>query len=289
MNSGRQSGIARVVERVDADDEIARAEHFGPAERERQKNRVPRRHVRGRNVRLAERSRSRGTVDVRCQRRSADAAQVDAQLLMARDAERPRDRARGVHLPRVPLAVVNGQRVQRRSRRRSRADGRGRSTNRGRRSEATTDAYAIHTPRVSGVQMNLCSCSCTRTGSRSAITHSDSVFGSSTPCTGENRIAAARDASCVRVDDVARELVVGAIGEDELHLVVRREAVEVGPVVLVGFAAARTLDVDDLHDARRHAIDRPVPAGFEHHRVAGREQPIHQRRTRLPAAAARRR
>ena len=124
--------------------------------------------------------------------------------------------------------------------------------------------------------MNLCSCSCTRTGRRSAITHSDSVFGSSTPCTGENRIAAARDASCRALDDIARELVVRAIGDDELHLVVRRETVEVGPVVLVGFAAAGTLDVDDLHDARRHAIDRPVPAGFEQHRVAGREQPIHQ-------------
>ena len=43
-------GIAGVVERVDADDDVVRAEHFGPAERQRQEDRVARRHVGRRDV-----------------------------------------------------------------------------------------------------------------------------------------------------------------------------------------------------------------------------------------------
>ena len=85
--------------------------------------------------------------------------------------------------------------------------------------------------------MNLCSCSWTRTGSRSASTHSDSVFGSSAPWTGENRIAPARRGQAA-AHDVAGELVVRAVSDDELHLVVRREPLEVVPVVLGRFAAA---------------------------------------------------
>ena len=37
--------IARIVDGVDADEDVARAEHLGPAERERQKQRVARGHV----------------------------------------------------------------------------------------------------------------------------------------------------------------------------------------------------------------------------------------------------
>ena len=126
--------------------------------------------------------------------------------------------------------------------------------------------------------MNLCSCSCRRAGRRSASIHSDSVFGSSTPCTGENRTAAARAGQVVARDDVARELVVGAILDHELHLVVRRQPVEVAPVVLAGFAAARALDVDDLHapPPARASIGRWPPVSSMHRRAAG-QQPLHQR------------
>ena len=81
----------------------------------------------------------------------------------------------------------------------------------------------------------------------------------------------------VSCDDVFRELVVGAILYDELDFIVRREPIEIAPVVLAGFAAAGAFDVDDLHDGGRHARDRPMPAGLEHHGPTLREQPVHQR------------
>ena len=56
---------------------------------------------------------------------------------------------------------------------------------------------------------------------------------SMTPWTGENSTAAHAAAQPVLRDDVARVLVVGAILDDELDLVVRREPVQVGPVVPV--------------------------------------------------------
>ena len=55
------------------------------------------------------------------------------------------------------------------------------------------------------------------------------------------------------------------------------QAVEVAPVVLRRFAAAGTLDVDDLDDRRRHARRSPMAAGLEHHRAPAGEQPLHQR------------
>ena len=142
----------------------------------------------------SETSRSRGTAasdvsdDPPMPRRST------RQLLVARDAERPGDHARGLHFPRMTLPVVNRQRIQRESVRPRQGRGRVRIE-----AAAQKDDSLGHTPRVVGDQMSLCSCNCTRTGSRSAITHSDSVFGSRTSWTGENRIAAARDGSCVRV------------------------------------------------------------------------------------------
>src|SRR5439155_22691509 len=48
-------------------------------------------------------------------------------------------------------------------------------------------AVLLHTPRISGSQMNLCSCNWRRTGRRSASTHSASSRGSSSPKTGLSR------------------------------------------------------------------------------------------------------
>ena len=78
-------------------------------------------------------------------------------------------------------------------------------------------------------------------------------------------------------DDIARVLVVAAVLDDELDLVVRREPIEVGPVVTVRFAAARALDVDDLDDRPWHTLDAHVPARFDHDRLARVEQAVHQR------------
>ena len=69
-------------------------------------------------------------------------------------------------------------------------------------------------------------------------------------------------------NDIARELIIRTIFDDELHFVVRREAIEVGPVVLTDLAAAGALDVDDFHDLGRNPIDRTMAARFEQHRPA---------------------
>ena len=101
-----------------------------------------------------------------------------------------------------------------------------------------------------GVQMNLCSWSCSAHGEavgehpfRQRLRIEDAVHRRQ-----QDGGDARREA--VTPDDVARELVVGAILDDELHLVVRREPVEVVPVVLRGLPARRALDVDDLQHGR---------------------------------------
>ena len=48
---GPAVGIARVVERVHADEDVAAREHLGPRQRERQEDRVARRHVCDRDFR----------------------------------------------------------------------------------------------------------------------------------------------------------------------------------------------------------------------------------------------
>src|SRR5205823_5653905 len=89
-------------------------------------------------------------VDVGGQRRSADGAQVDGQLLMASNAKSTRDDARRFHFARVPLAIGNREGVQRKAV--SLRDRRGRV-----RVEASAeeDDGRPHTPRVDGCQMNL--------------------------------------------------------------------------------------------------------------------------------------
>ena len=104
--------VAGVVERVDADDDVARVEDLGPAERQREENRVPRRHVGGGNagrvqVAVARHARVGG------ERRPADGAKVDRQLQMLLDAEPAGDGTGRLQLPRVALPVVNGQRTER--------------------------------------------------------------------------------------------------------------------------------------------------------------------------------
>src|SRR5262245_13500537 len=76
---------------------------------------------------------------------------------------------------------------------------------------------------------------------------------------------------------VAREVVIGPVLDDELHLVVGRETIEVLPVVAMRFTAARTFDVDDLDYVARYPLDGSVTAGLEQHSAPRREQVIHQR------------
>ena len=114
--------------------------------------------------------------------------------------------------------------------------------------------------------MYLCSCSCRRAGSRSASIHSDSVLRIEHAVHRRQEHGGRARREIVPCDDVARELVVGAILDDELHLVVRRERVEIRPVVPVRFAAARDTSRrrSCTTPAGTRAIDA-MAAGLEHH------------------------
>ena len=63
-------------------------------------------------------------------------------------------------------------------------------TRRPRRQRPRCSDHGSYTPRVSAPHRYLCSCTCRRTGSRSASTHSASRSGGRTPCTGEKRVGA---------------------------------------------------------------------------------------------------
>ncbi len=74
-------GISRVVERVDADEDVVGAEHFRPCERERQHHGIARRHV-GRRNRIRDRPALRHLA-IAEQGRSAERREIDRQ---SRDA-----------------------------------------------------------------------------------------------------------------------------------------------------------------------------------------------------------
>jgi len=150
-------GIAGIIERVHADDDVARAVGFGPSERQRQEDRVARRHVRRRDAGGIQVAVARD-VDVAGQRRSADGAQIEVELEVPLDAERTRDAPRGVDFADVPLPVANRERQQRVP------VGFRDCRSRVRIESATQKDDGLHTPRVAGGQMNLCSWSCRRAG-----------------------------------------------------------------------------------------------------------------------------
>ena len=110
---GAAVGIAGVVERVHAGEQIARAEHLGPGERVAEEERVARRHVGDRDVAahgvdgaiLGHRDVARVSAEPPIQRRSTVG---DAML---DGAERARHARRRVELDGVALAVAERQRV----------------------------------------------------------------------------------------------------------------------------------------------------------------------------------
>ena len=171
-------------------------------------------------------------------------AEIDRQLQVRADAKSRGHPLGGLELAHVPLPVADAQRVEREALG-LRASPRP-CTNRGRRTGAQrlvvrsslvgrseVRPYVLHfalrtlhfallrLPACPGSQMYLCSWSWTRTGRRSARTHSLSVRESSTPCTGENRTAETFAVKRVTREDVPCVLVVRAILDHELHFVVR--------------------------------------------------------------------
>ena len=202
---GAAIGIAGVIERVRADGDVACIEHFRPRQRERQKDGVSRGDVRGRDDGGVDGAifRHGGVVG---QGRPADRRQVHSNLQVLPHAQGTRDPPGRLDLTRVALAVQTlSAQTSKPSRCRTAAavyESRpplSRTTALGIRSPAVDrPRMRPHTPRVSGVQMYLCTCSCTRTGRQSASTHSASVRASRTPCTGENSTAVTRSASAWR-------------------------------------------------------------------------------------------
>ncbi len=77
-------------------------------------------------------------------------------------------------------------------------------------------------------------------------------------------------------NDIARELVVGAILDDELHLIAATEVFDVRPLHLVGFAAGWTLHVHHLHDCAWHTADVDLAARFQQDGTTAVKQPFHQ-------------
>src|SRR5262249_59250422 len=114
---GPAVGIAGIVERVDADDEVVGIERLCPGESQGEEDPVARRHV-GRGNAAAVDVRQIAIerhLRARCvgrERRAAEGPQIDVELEMARDAKRARDRASRVDLPDVPLAVADRESEQ---------------------------------------------------------------------------------------------------------------------------------------------------------------------------------
>ena len=108
MNSGRQSGIAGIIDRIHADEDIGAGQHFGPSQRERQKNSVARGNVGHRNAVADARFRHR---DIRRERRSAKRAQIDRHHAMLRRAQARCHTRRRFQLRAMPLAIIETQRV----------------------------------------------------------------------------------------------------------------------------------------------------------------------------------
>ena len=78
-------------------------------------------------------------------------------------------------------------------------------------------------------------------------------------------------------DEVAGELVVAAVGEDEFNLVAGCEGVEVFEAEAVGRrTGTRTLDVDDLVHGFRNIGQGALARGFDHELEAAVEEGLHE-------------
>ena len=81
----------------------------------------------------------------------------------------------------------------------------------------------------------------------------------------------------VRADEVAGEVVVFAVGDDELYFVVPCEGFEIFEAEGVGCAACSgTFDVDDFMDGFGDIGEGSLAAGFDHQRKVLREKAVHQ-------------
>ena len=235
------------------------------------------------------------------QRRTAERRQVHRQLDVPRDAQRRRDGPRRLDLAAVPLPVGDGQRVQLEP---LGPGDRGRGgrvepaaeehDGTGRWRHETSWRATLHdrrqTPRVAGPQMYLCTCSCSRTGSRSASIQAARSAGPSTPCTGENSTCAhARRPGRGAPRPPSRTR--SRAGRRCTNFTSSRgpQPVEVRPVDLRRLAAARALHVHDPDDAvGTRSSDTCPPVSSSTLEARGRAGAASAGRRRAAGAARRR-
>jgi len=105
--------ISRIIDAIDAREQVERPQRFRPAERQRQKDRVPCGNVSDRNSVTHRFIRAvLGDLKVRGQRAAAEWAEIDRQLNVPDDSERPSDPPRRLKLDGVPLPVENRERIE---------------------------------------------------------------------------------------------------------------------------------------------------------------------------------
>ena len=102
---GTAVGVAAVVERVHADEHVARTEHLGERESERQEDRVAGGNVRDRNVSGDVDSPVLRHRDVVGQRRPAERSQIDVDDAVLDRAQLCGNLGGGLELERVTLPV----------------------------------------------------------------------------------------------------------------------------------------------------------------------------------------
>ena len=192
--SGPAIRIARVVERVHADDDGLGADDLGPRQREREEDRVAGRHVGRRNVARVERA-ILGDLAVADERRAAEGREVDVELDVPGDAERRADAAGRSTPVRGPARNESSARTVRSP---SRARSRGRDESSPPLSSTTARLSLLARTSEAPDQAPVCLEPAAAPSSRSSRIHSASCFGSSTPCTGENSTRRTAPASRAR-------------------------------------------------------------------------------------------
>jgi hypothetical protein len=101
--------VTGIVDRIDADEDVAAAQHLGPGQRQRQHDGVARGHVSDRNARLHTSGRD-GDPGVG-QRRAAELCESQIEGAVLDGTECPGDFFGGFELGAVALAIVEGQAV----------------------------------------------------------------------------------------------------------------------------------------------------------------------------------
>ena len=106
---GPAIGIARIIERIDADEQVARPRSLRPAQGETEEDRVACGHVSDGNI-VAD--AALGHIDIRGQRRPAECRQVERQDDMPLRPQRAGYAACGGQLDLMPLVIVDRQREE---------------------------------------------------------------------------------------------------------------------------------------------------------------------------------